>query len=522
MKLRKLLCLMVVLAMAFTLVLTGCQKAVDEPVEDEPAETGDAPEEEAPVDSDWPYAWSQDDIAEAVELTWYVIGATEQEDQDMVEEEINAYLADKINATVDIIFMDYDPYQDNVGTYLAGGEAIDICFTAGWARTPAYRQFAADGMFVPLNEYLAEGGILYGTREIIGDSFMNATQIDGTNYAIPCNKEQAHNWGFLCRKDIVEELSLDIDSVDSLEAMEPLLSAVHDAYPEMIPLVTATGESCYRLLDWNTFSSDDIPGALYPDNRDNTVINQFAMPETEAFYRTMQSYYEAGYIRSDADTYSDWSSDMSSGQGFCVSQSMKPGKDVEYSQGDENYDYVQIDITPAVMSNREADGSMMAIPVNSENPDRAAMLLEIANTDKYFNNLLNYGIEGTHFTKVDDNIIELSDENTGWRPNITWVFPNQFMNYVMSNEDPDKFVNFTAYNQSAIPLNNLGFVFNSADVTNEISNLQAVSLIYTPQLNAGTGDVDTLLPEFLAELDAAGADTVIAAIQEQYDAWLAK
>ena len=524
MNLRKLLCLMVVLALAFTFVLTGCQKeTTDVPGDDavEQPSGDDAAEDPAEQGEESAYNWTADDIAEPVELTWYVIGATEQEDQDMVEEEINAYLADKINATVDIVFMDYDPYQDTVGTLLAGGEKIDVCFTSGWARTPAYRQFAADGMFVPLNDYLAEGGILYGTREIIGDSFMNATQINGTNYAIPCNKEQAHNWGFLFRKDIVEELSLDVDSVDSLEALEPILAAVHEAHPEMIPLVTATGENCYRLLDWNTFSSDDIPGALYPDNRDNTVINQFAMPETEALYKTMQSYYDAGYIRSDADTYSDWQNDLESGQGFCISQSMKPGKDVEYSQGSA-YDWIQVDVTPAVMSNREADGSMMAIPVNSENPDRAAMLLEIANTDKYFNNMLNFGVEGTHFTKVSDNVIELSEENAGWRPNITWVFPNQFMNYTMSSEDPDKFVNFTAYNQSAIPLNNLGFVFNSADVTNEISALQAVSLVYTPQLNAGTGDVDTLLPEFLEELDAAGADTVIAAMQEQYDAWLAK
>jgi len=525
MNLRKLLCLIMVLALAFTLMLTGCQKettdvpgdeAVDQPSGDDAAE---APAEQGDGSA---YNWTADDIAEPVELSWYVIGATEQEDQDMVEEEINAYLTDKINATVDIIFMDYDPYQDNVGTYLAGGEKIDICFTSSWARNPGYQQFASDGMFVGLNDYMAEGGILEGTAKILGEDFLSGSRIDGVNYAIPCNKEKAHNWGFLFRKDIVEDLSLDIQSVDSLEALEPLLAAVHEAYPEMIPLVTATGESCYRLLDWNIIASDDIPGAMYPDDRDSKIINQFAMPETEAYYRTMQSYYDAGYVRKDADTYSDWNSDMSSGQGFCVSQSMKPGKDVEYSQGDKNYDYVQVDVTPAVRSNRETTGSMMAIPVNSENPDRAAMLLEIANTDKYLNNLLNFGVEGYHFTKVSDNIIELSKENTGWRPNIAWVFPNQFMNYVMSNEDPDKFVNFEAYNQAARPLNNFGFMFNSADVTNEISSLQAVANEYTPILNAGSGDVDTLLPEFLAELDAAGVDTVIAEMQAQYDAWLAE
>lgn len=519
MKLRKLLCLMVVLAIALSLGLAGCKKAVTE--EEPPASS--APEGEETVDSDWPYVWELP--ADTVKLTWYVIGSVEQEDQDLVEGEINAYLADKINATVDIIFMDYDPYQDTVGTLLAGGEAIDICFTSGWARTPNYRQFAADGMFTELNGYLEEGGILYGTRQIIGDSFMNATQLDGKNYAIPCNKEQAHNWGFIFRKDIVDELGLDIQSVagknapDALEALEPILAAVHEAYPEMIPLVTATGESCHRLLDWDSFSGD-VPGALYSDNRDTTVVNQYATPESEEFYRKMQAFYEAGYIRPDADTYSDWQNDLESGLGFCISQSMKPGKAEEYSMG-SSYTWVGVDVTPAVMSNREADGSMMAIPVNSANPDRAAMLLELANTDKYFNNLLNFGIEGTHFEKINESMIKLSEENTGWRPNITWVFPNQFMNYVMEGEDPDKFVNFTAYNQGAIPLNSLGFVFNGASVSNETAALTAVTLEYTARLNAGAGDVDTLLPEFLAALDEAGAETVIAEMQTQFDAWLA-
>ena len=33
-------------------------------------------------------------------------------------------------------------------------------------------------------------------------------------------------------------------------------------------------------------------------------------------------------------------------------------------------------------------------------------LLELFNTDKYLNNLINYGIEGTHYVKVSDNVIK--------------------------------------------------------------------------------------------------------------------
>ncbi len=459
---------------------------------------------------------------DAVELKWYIGSAIEPTDQDLVEDQITEYLLEKINCTVDIVFVpDFTDYGNALGQKLATGEALDLVFTSSWTGAGSYPVNAPIGNFVALNDYLAEGGALYETRLILGDDFCNATQIDGINYAIPNNKEKAHNWGFLFRKDIVEELNLDVSSVKGVEDLEPILAQVKAAYPEMVALVTATGEAPYRLLDWNTFLSDDVPGALYPDDRNNTVINQFEMPETAAHFKEMKALYDADYIRKDADTYTDWQGDTASGVGFCISQSMKPGKDIEFSSGID-YEFIQVDCTEPVMTNRETSGSMMAIPISSKHPDKAAELLNLANTDKYLNNLLNFGIEGYHFTKVSDTVIELSQENIGWRPNITWVFPNQFMNYVMSNESPDKFVEYEKYNASARPLNNLGFVYNGSEMENIVSAIQAITAEYTPRLYAGAvDDVDAILDEMNNRLYAAGMQELLDDMQAQYDAWLA-
>jgi len=501
------------LLLAFVMVFAGCTNK-DEPVAATKAPVQDKTEEAEEEATPEP-------MEDAAELKWYVIGSLEQPDQDMVEEAINEYAVEKINAMVDIIFLDYGPYQETMGTKLAAGEEIDICFTSGWAGTAEYKQNAALGNFTALNKYFEEGGALNETLQLIGEDFMYATQIDGVSYAVPCNKEQAHNWGFLFREDIVEELSLDIASVKSTEDLEPILAAVKAAYPEMYGLVTATGEAPFRLLDWNIISGDDVPGALYPDNRDTTIVNQFATSEALAHFTTMKAYYDAGYIRADADTSDAWQADLDSGLGFAVSQSMKPGKGVEFSQG-RDYNYIQVDTTDPVMSNREADGSMMAIPIASKNPDKAAEFINLANVDKYMNNLLNFGIEDYHFTKVSDNIIELSEDNAGWRPNITWVFPNQFMNYTMSSEDPDKFVNFVAYNQSSTPLNNLGFVYNGSDMENTVSALKAITAQYTARLYSGAvSDVEALVDEMNQKMEAAGMSDLIEDMQKQFDMWLA-
>ncbi len=46
---------------------------------------------------------------ETVKLTWYTIGQTPK-DLDMVQEKANEYLKEKINATIDMKFIDYGDY----------------------------------------------------------------------------------------------------------------------------------------------------------------------------------------------------------------------------------------------------------------------------------------------------------------------------------------------------------------------------------------------------------------------------
>ena len=57
------------------------------------------------------------------------------------------------------------------------------------------------------------------------------------------------------------------------------------------------------------------------------------------------------------------------------------------------------------ITNISARGALTAVNAQSEHPDKAVELLNLINTDVYLRNLLNYGIEGIHWEKV-----EVSDE----------------------------------------------------------------------------------------------------------------
>ena len=56
---------------------------------------------------------------------------------------------------------------------------------------------------------------------------------------------------------------------------------------------------------------------------------------------------------------------MSTGKYFAFVAPMKPGKAVEMS-AQTGIEWEEVFITPIVMSNREADGAMLAIPIGSK------------------------------------------------------------------------------------------------------------------------------------------------------------
>ena len=210
---------------------------------------------------------------------------------------------------------------------------------------------------------------------------------------------------------------------------------------------------------------------------------------------------------------------MKSGRYFAASQSLKPGKDAEMT-AQTGIEWLQIDVTRPVMSNRETTGALLAIPAGSKNPEKAFQFIEMLYTDKYLKNLLNYGIENVHYKKISDNVIELIDpDNSGYNPGHGWKFGDQFKDYLMSNEDPQKWDKFLKFNEEGLVLNSLGFMFDKTNVETEISACKNVVQTYYKQLFTGAVEVEPTVEQFEKELKAAGVDELIAEMQRQYDDW---
>lgn len=508
--LKRFICLALVVVFALSMLLTGCGDKKTEPAAvEKTVESNNASNAETTAEATTTQA-----PKDKVKLTMCLVGNKQENDTEKVTAKIDEYLKDKLNIELDLqVYGWNDPYDQKVNTMLSSGEPFDICFTATWAAN--YFVNANLGYFTELNDYLEKYPAIY---EICGRDFVDGSRINGKNYAVPTNKEQCHNWGYLVMKDKAEEYGLDPSKITKMEDMEPFFDkAKADG---LTPLLVCSGDSPYMFLDWDRIYDDTVPGALYPDNRDNKIINQFFTPESVTMFKKLREYYNKGYIAKDAATMQNTSEQMSTGKFFAVEQSLKPCKDVEMSQSTK-IDWIQIDITKPVMSNRETCGAMLAIPAASQNPERAFQFIETLYTDAYVRNLLTYGIEGEHYTVNPDGRITITQNGSdNYGGGNGFRYGDQFKDLLLDKEPIDKWDQFKAYNKKGLKMNSLGFMFNGDSVANQISACQAVVKTYDTELYCGAVDVDTVLPKFESELKQSGADEVIAEMQKQYDAWL--
>ena len=509
-KSKNVLVLASVTVFVFTFVITGCSNTVNTNIKASTVVSERTNTEEATAASD-----PAQKPAAPYQISWYYVGPGEQKDTALVETELGKYLTAKINATIKLNLIDWATYKNKMNAMIAAGEPFDICFTALWVND--YVSNSQNGAFVALDDYLNKE--LAGTKKILGDDFLNASKINGHNYGIPCNKEKARDWGFVYNKTLADKYNIDMSNVKSFKDIEPALKIIKEKEPDVVPLHWEKhGATSY--IPWNAenlFDDGQIT-VILPNGK---VVDAIETPEVKAAYMISRDFYNKGYYRKDVLTSKDGPTIRKSGKFFAFGMNLKPGYAAELN-GDKSlgFEHAQIDVTEPIMTNTDTMGSLQAISRTSKDPQRAAMFLELVNTDPVVSNLVNYGIEGKHYTKVDDNTIN-PIKDSAYQPNMQWMFGNQMIAYLYANEDPKKWENFTTFNAMAKKAPDLGFIFNKDPIVNEMAACANVAKEYHEALDCGAVDPVVKLPEFISKLKAAGVDKIVAEEQKQFDAFKA-
>lgn len=459
-----------------------------------------------------------------VELVWYLPVAP-QKDTDLVEQELNRYLKDRINASIELRYIDMGSWDNKFPVLLASGETIDIMFTAGWCQYP---QNVAKGYFTDITDLLPR--YAPGTTAELPQLLLDGAKINGKIYAVPTNKELAHTNGFLFNVNLAQKLGVleqlrgFENKMPTIDDLAPVLSAAKAKGDGYILMSTWSSSDYPRMfLDFDPIGDENIPGKLYP-NKDTTVIDEFETPEYMNVLKTVHKFYQAGYWRKDAETLSDVLPDIAAQKVLMWGGTTKPlaNEEVGTSFGME---LEQFSVTKPFTTANDVTGSMNAVLSSSRNKERALMFLELVNTDAYVNNTLNYGIENRHYVKKGDNLLAFApglDANTsGYVPNAFWEFGNQFLNYFMTGQNTKKWDLFEAYSHAAAPSKILGFNFDAEPVKTEIAAVTNVRRELYPAIATGAADPEVYLPKMIEKMKQAGLNKILAEKQKQIDAWLA-
>ena len=316
----------------------------------------------------------------------------------------------------------------------------------------------------------------------------------------------------ICRKDILDECGIDPRSMTTLEGVGKAYEIVSQKYPEMT-MLAPDGDGL--IFGYYGIDNEHVQHVSYLSsdayylvsvNDEPTVINFYESDSYRRELDTMRAWYEAGYILKDAATTSEVGSlSYYDGSLFSyISNQNCYGEKVEpiVHAGLSNITFPSYAIPLSADVVTSADTLGVGISSNSKNAEAAMKWLNLLFTDSEMATTLYYGAKDHHWQMRDDGLIEYCDGieagNSGWEAAFNWCIGNSGASYVFKSvsDDPDP-------------------------VETQLAAVSNVVEKYALALESGSVDVDTVLPQFIAEMKAAGVDDVVAEAQRQLDLYMA-
>jgi putative aldouronate transport system substrate-binding protein len=443
----------------------------------------------------------------------YPVASNPGPDQKLVNDEINKYLKEKINATVDLRPLTFDEYEPKLNAMLAAGENFDIAWSSkGWLGN--YQPYIDRGAYLEITEDMINT-YAKEARSNIPDKFwpdMNA--VDGKVYGFPIYQVAAKTKSLVIQKRFVDKYSLDLASIQTYKDIEPFLKQLKENEPDIIPLGLAQNS-------WGLYANRDEVGegmsVTYrkDDPKLKMVSGLEALDSKTDYYNTMRAWYQAGYINEDAPIIQNINDLKTKGNvAVGLEFTSKPGGEVGEMAVNGGNEVVYAPIADSYFTGIAS--AMHVINKGSKNAERALMLINLLNTDPYLYNLICNGIEGKHYTKIDDKFIE-PIKDSGYAPNGDWVFGNQFNAYLKPGQAPDTWEKTIELNDSAIVPASSGFGVNEENMKAEVANITAINNEYRVALESGSVDPSKVLPEYRAKLVASGQEKFDNEINAQWE-----
>ena len=513
---KKLIALLLAVVMVAAL-FAGCQTTTNDPTDpsDKPSEGTSEPtkttdEGTEPSTSD-----------EIVELTWYQVGGGMPDNWQAWTDNINAYLEKKIGVHLNLQVISWGDWDNRRNMIVSTNESYDIMFT----NNGTYANDVDMGAFLALDDLLASTP---GLTDLIPADYFDACRINGKIYAVPTYKDSSLTNYFVYDEDLAKDSGADYENAHDFVSVTPVLKAMYEKYNQPVSLQGQGGtDTLGNLYDGLGLGLTGL-GVSYTAEGKPTVVATLEQEDSMTNLRELHKWYKEGYTNSDADvlaenpTYRPFF--VAQGWSLAAKTTWGPNMGKSLYTGNDTTNAVAIKVGNTVLSNDTVQGSMSCISARSEHPEKALQLLELVNTDSYVRDSLYYGLEGDQWEYVEvdgqTRVHKKDDKSCDWTA-AGYTQGTFFAVTQLDTDEVNQWDEVKALNEQAVASPCLGFAVDYSSFKDQLSACQAIWTTYKPSIWTGAGDPDTLVPQMMKEMRAAGFDDIVAEVQSQLDAWWA-
>ncbi len=530
-KVKKLLSLILIVSMVFT--LAACGKKEDGKTKDTTKTTGSGTTTDTSGSTAEPAGI---DTSEHVTVKYVVMGNKPTNGQlELGMEKLNAILTEKVNAELELYWVEWTDWQTQYNLLLASGDpSIDLIGTAtdwldAWpnSKKGAFMELTTD----MLKSYAPK------TFASVSEEHWNMCKLNDKIYMMPeDNYAQWINHGFMFRGDWAKEAGL-ANGVKSWEDLGAYFAYIKANKPDVIPWdAAASGQAFGNQLSGGYFQSKtpavfidglDVPIFFGASKEDPfTLVSPYMEGDVYVkFAKMMKEWGDAGYWREDVLNYTgDTTEELYAGQTGAIQHhtqtyvgttrplmdTRQPGSEVGFfSFSEESKNLCKVSITHGAT----------AVAANSQHPERALMVYDLLRNDEECYRLLNYGIEGTNYIITADGKLDRPegyDKDTMEFPGFFWWGRNDDLELTNATWYAGKDQIYADYNTYAIDYPYSQLVFNTDDIAPTLANLSEIYTSYVTAIAFGkAGDPEKAVADFRKAMNDAGYEEVKASIQAQ-------
>lgn len=508
-KRKKWLCMVLVVVMVVS-ILGGCGKKGSS---DANKSSGDSAKNSATSDS------GKLDTSKEVELVMYVIG-DRPAGQDVVDENLNKLLKQKLNCTLNINWIPWADYTNKYPLLFSSGEEFDMAYTAIWLN---FSSLVRKGAFMSLDDLWPAYAPKNFSRQ--SDSAKQEANIDGHYYCVPTMLATYDAYGPLYRTDILKGTDWN-GKMENFQDIEKYCDLVKKTNPEMQPIdIFSSGsewdDTWMRSLGYRSTTGATNDFLFFDPNQDNPkLFSYYESDKTPEFLDMMTRWNEKEFFPKSALSDTDSTKTQN---GKAAMRTVNIDKYQNYATIHPEWTYKYVNFVKDV-AHQPYSQNAMVIPTTSKNPERAMALWDLITNDKEVYDAFYYGVLNTTYTLNDKGEYKITDTNNYAVSNMWAARTMEFNRNVEGTP-----VDYNTMKQGFETNIKAGqgsekyaaFTIDTSSIETEYAACQNVQQQYWWPLELGYTDAKKGLQEYKKKMEAAGIENIRKEIQRQLDEYIA-